>query len=420
LECPLAAITISESLGRRTPSNQNETGLRTEAGEMRKRENDNQYVGVEGQIVCAYALEPDHSDLKKRKKRKECPLCGSEDARLVGMQKFEFEYDTDAPNESIKPYVFPYMYIEGVTPGYWGYPICMGYHYWGLYSVWRCGKYRRNIWQFERYEENFAAIHGPQDNEEPWEAPKDTMIDGVFRVYHDQCDCTLVKYLGESETVVIPDTVTRIGGYVFYENKTMCRVLIPESVHEVEDSVFKGCHNLREVSLPRSLTTIGQDMFMYCPIADIAIPDGVMEIDSGAFDCCTDLKDIVIPDSVALLGNGAFRDCGLLENVVLPKSITEIPDYLFYSCYSLKKIVVPEGVTRIGDYAFSSAGLKEVVLPDGLTEIGDCAFKECRALEKINIPDSVRMIGFDAFEDCEKLPEDVWALLKNGHTKQSK
>lgn len=70
------------------------------------------------------------------------------------------------------------------------------------------------------------------------------------------------------ETVTMPDTVgpyqiTVIGSGIFRNNCYLRRITIPSSITTIEDSAFKGCHNLKDVIFkePVNITSIGTDAF---------------------------------------------------------------------------------------------------------------------------------------------------------------
>lgn len=70
------------------------------------------------------------------------------------------------------------------------------------------------------------------------------------------------------ETVTMPDTVgpyqiTVIGSGIFRNNCYLKRITIPSSITTIEDSAFKGCHNLKDVIFkePVNVTSIGTDAF---------------------------------------------------------------------------------------------------------------------------------------------------------------
>ncbi len=94
----------------------------------------------------------------------------------------------------------------------------------------------------------------------------------------------LVSYVGTATEVVIPDSITVIGGGAFYGNSNITSVIIGANV-----------------------VTIGADSFERCTsLASVTISNGITSIGSYAFYYCISLGDIVIPESVTYIGNRAF------------------------------------------------------------------------------------------------------------------
>ncbi len=71
------------------------------------------------------------------------------------------------------------------------------------------------------------------------------------------------------------------------------------------------------------------------------------------FHDCTGLTSVTIPNSVTSIGDGAFSDCSGLTSVTIPDSVTSIGDYAFSSCTGLTSVTIPDSVTSIGDGAFA-------------------------------------------------------------------
>lgn len=74
--------------------------------------------------------------------------------------------------------------------------------------------------------------------------------DGVFK-----------KYLGDSETVAIPDGVTSIGDNAFWNCSSLISIDIPDSVISIGDEAFFGCDSLESIEVPKSVTHIGRNAF---------------------------------------------------------------------------------------------------------------------------------------------------------------
>ena len=64
--------------------------------------------------------------------------------------------------------------------------------------------------------------------------------------------------------VVLPDGLTSIGSYAFYNCSGLTSITIPNSVTSIGDYAFQGCSGLTSVTIPNSVTSIGTEAFSGC------------------------------------------------------------------------------------------------------------------------------------------------------------
>ena len=191
---------------------------------------------------------------------------------------------------------------------------------------------------------------------------------------------------GEPVTkVVIPDTITVIPDSLFEGALCLKEVVIPEGILEIPDSAFRDCYNLERVTLPNSLVTIDAYAFSTCKsLVSIVIPDHVTTIGEQAFRHCVNLTELSLGSGLKNIGGAAFQQCTKLTEVTLPDSVTEIGRSMFASCSGLVKVSFGDNVTVIGSNAFfECGGLSSITIPAGVTEIGSSAFSQCRNLVAI-------------------------------------
>ncbi|MGN0797327.1 MAG: leucine-rich repeat domain-containing protein [Christensenellales bacterium] len=109
-------------------------------------------------------------------------------------------------------------------------------------------------------------------------------------------------------------------------------------------------------------------------VTSIKIEDESM----AGFAMCSGLISVSIPDSITSIGEGVFLGCSGLTNLTLPDTITSIGDIAFYFCSSLTTIIIPNAVTYIGEGAFGSCvKLTKVTLGKRLESVGYGAFEGC-------------------------------------------
>ena len=185
------------------------------------------------------------------------------------------------------------------------------------------------------------------------------------------------------ESITLPTTVTSIGEYAFQNCSALKRL----------SSKVDG-----EFILPIGINVIGTNTFTNCEeLVKVVIPANVTNIGANAFQVCSQLTDVDFADGSQLksVGAYAFEDCISLSEVQLPNSVTSIGNYAFSGCISIAKfnsqvegeLIVPENTVTIGEYAFQNLGLiTKVVVPDAVTSIGLGAFKGCNEIKDITLP----------------------------------
>lgn len=217
-------------------------------------------------------------------------------------------------------------------------------------------------------------------------------LDSTGNVINLQCKTTSI-----TGTVTIPskidnkNVISLKGGYyngAFKDCAGLTGITIPNTITTIGNYAFYNCTGLKTVTIPDSVTSIGTEAFSKCTgITSITLSKNLTSIGTYAFDSCSGLKSLVIPDSVTNIGEGAFRYCSGLKELTLSKNITKIADETFEGCSGLTSARIPNSVTTI----------------EGSYKNIDGAFGDCKNLEKVLIPDSVATIGVGAFRDCDKL-----------------
>ena len=278
----------------------------------------------------------------------------------------------------------------------------------------------------------------------------------------------------EVKDIVISNSVTSIGDYVFSNCSNLTSICIPNSVTSIGDDAFKGCSSLEFVTcMAGSVPIIGSSAFYGVPqsSATLYVPESSVNaykaadqwkefrdikeipvikfVDANVKALCVanwdtsgdgelsmseaaavtslnqvfeDNNDIVSFDELQYftgltsIGNSDFFGCTGLTSLTIGDGVETIDFFAFEGCSGLTSIEIPNSVTSIGGYAFSGCtGLTSVKIPNSVTSLGNWAFGGCSGLTSVEISNSVTSISTCAFADCTgltsvKIPNGVTNL----------
>ncbi|MBO4719830.1 MAG: leucine-rich repeat domain-containing protein [Prevotella sp.] len=143
----------------------------------------------------------------------------------------------------------------------------------------------------------------------------------------------------EIKDLVIPNSVTSISNWAFYECSGLTSVTIPNSVTSIGDAAFCDCIGLTSITIPNSVISIGVNSFSYCSgLTSVTIPNSVTSIGNAAFQVCIGLTSVTIPNSVTSIGDEAFKGCSGLTSVIIGSGIKNIYSQAFASCPELTDV----------------------------------------------------------------------------------
>ena len=115
--------------------------------------------------------------------------------------------------------------------------------------------------------------------------------------------------------VVIPDTMDEISDELFKGNKEITSVVIPGTVKKIRFGAFNRCENLESIVLNEGLEKIEKMAFCDCGFREIIIPHSVIEIEKDTFLCCKRLEKATFLNAETRIGARAFSRCKNLREI---------------------------------------------------------------------------------------------------------
>ena len=229
-------------------------------------------------------------------------------------------------------------------------------------------------------------------------------------------------------TIEIPKGT--IEHFAFENCKNLSTVIIGEGVTKIYLSYgpFRGCTKLNTVvwnAKDAICTSSYYDVYPGNPFSEIAsyitsftFGENVRNIPSGLCSGMSNLTSITIPKSVTSVGDDPFNNCSSLTTIVwnaangitniqtfsnigkqitsftFGNSVNSIPAYLCYEMSSLTSLTIPNSVTKVGDHAFyNCSSMTSLTIPNSVTKVGDLAFYNCNSLTSFDIPNPQAQCG---------------------------
>ena len=219
------------------------------------------------------------------------------------------------------------------------------------------------------------------------------LVDGASKI--------LVDYEGTDSNVVIPNDVTEIKCYAFYQNQNIEHVTIGNGVTRIGGWAFASCGNLYSVTIGSSVTNMENASFYSIYLA---LVENHSNIEMAAYSHIQTGQNewSNICEEAAKVYN---------KNDAMTGSIVKTADCIYLVDGAEKILVkyfgdateveIPSDVTEIKSYAFGdfsiASNILHLVIPNGVKKIGQWAFSNCESLTTLTIPESVESIGDNAF-----------------------
>lgn len=265
-------------------------------------------------------------------------------------------------------------------------------------------------------------------------------------VSEDDKTCRLEAAFNCSVNVIIPEYVNGykvigIGRDAFEDEEDMVSVTLPSSITFIGEDAFKGCIGLTDMYVKmKTLITSNYSIYRHTNIT-LHVPIGTLELYSNAI-VWQNFKEIVEKgykgdvftlktqenvDVAYEVVNEDLLTCKVgytyvkkngiryainqstSGTITIPQTVKDltvsyIADYAFYGCSNLTSVTLPNTIKSIGEAAFyHCSNLESINVPNGVLSIGERSFCGCSKISSINIPQNITTIPQMAFEGCSLL-----------------
>lgn len=209
-------------------------------------------------------------------------------------------------------------------------------------------------------------------------------------------------------SIILPEGITFIDRSAF-SNSGLEAITLPESLMEIGQSVFLGTQ-LKEITIPANVGALGASAFEgsdagTMPLEKVIFNGSkIMEIEPYTFKNCVNLKEITLPESLTIIAYDAFFGCSSLTKVVIPDNVTEIEKTAFSQCTSLTEATIGRSVISIGKSCFDGCKKLATVICKGETpaRLGVGAFMKDDGGSKYITSIKVPTKAVSTYKDAER------------------
>lgn len=188
-------------------------------------------------------------------------------------------------------------------------------------------------------------------------------------------NCSNLQY------VKMPENLEELGGDIFEGTKWVENEEINVQNLVINgDALISGKDAVGYVVIPDYIKVVSQAAFENSQVERIIIPDNITKIENSMFNKCSKLKGVVFEGSIDIIEWYAFSECDSLESIRLPEGVVKICDGAFAGCDNLTSIYIPESLEEVGDSIFDDCNNLRIIygksgsLAEKLAKYGDYEF----------------------------------------------
>lgn len=238
-------------------------------------------------------------------------------------------------------------------------------------------------------------------------------------------------------SVTIPNSVTSIGDYAFYRCNKINSIYISDlsawcSLFSTKTSYpvfFNDYHlylndeEIKELKIPENVTSLGNFAFYDCSyISSVSMPNNVIIIGESTFEKCRGIKTLKLSDNLQIIKKAAFKGCNSMNTVTIPAVVEFIYQEAFANCHGLESVnVLPTTPPFLYDSSFSNYSVP-LKVPKGYKDAYQTAqgWKNFTYIRDVDIYKLTYLVDNEEYksyeiEEGEAITPET-APTKEGHT----
>lgn len=204
------------------------------------------------------------------------------------------------------------------------------------------------------------------------------------------------------KALTLPSNLQTIGKNAFKDCYYLTGALeLPNTLTSIGDYAFAGTA-YTSVNMPYTLKTIGDYAFYKLPIEQpLELSSRGASVGAHAFEG-TKITKLSFLGDVSSIGERAFAGTKITELSIFG-NVTSIGDGAFADAPVQGLVQIPDGITYLGREAFKNTQISGVFLPNSVTTLSQGLFQGCKNLSQVYVPDNFTGMGNYAFDGCEAL-----------------
>ena len=225
------------------------------------------------------------------------------------------------------------------------------------------------------------------------------------------------------KSLIVEDNIKTWGVWTFRDCQNLKKIKINSS--RVGNDAFWNCKNLVDVFLGENVKILEAYSFEYCEkLTKIKIPNNVESIQQYVFKGCTNLKEIDLQSpKITSFNLGFLENCNKLDTFIFPEDAYYIEDNILYT-KNKQELLLMLPQNKIEDYtvnnevlyirngACSYSNIKNLKINNNVKSIADNGFYGCSKLETIDI--DIVLAGTNSFMNCTNLKNAKLSIETTG------